>query len=101
MNHAEALRLVRGKSGRSIRKVGNNTWAEIIPNVDVVITLHRTQIVTIHADNTHTLNSGGWRTSTTKDRINKFSPARLYQHKHEWYVMVEGKTVDFYDNMTV
>lgn len=101
MDHSEAVRLVRGKSGRSVRKVSNNTWAEIIPNGDVVITLHRTQIVTIHADNTYTLNSGGWRTSTTKNRINNFSPAQLYQHKHEWYVTVEGGAINFYDNMII
>lgn len=101
MNHTDAVSMVRGKSGRSRRRVGNNTWAEIERNGDVRIILHSTTIVTIHADNTYTLNSGGWRTSTTKDRINKYSPARLYQRKFEWFVMVEGKPVEFYDYITI
>jgi hypothetical protein len=44
------------------------------------------------------LNSGGWRTSTTKDRINKYSPVKVYQRKYEWYLQ-DG--TEFEDNILV
>src|SRR5262249_27597834 len=45
---------------------------------DYAVVLHSTAVVTIHQDGTYTLRTGGWRTVTTKDRINKYSPARVY-----------------------
>jgi hypothetical protein len=50
------------------------------------IRLHSTDVVLIRPDNTYVLNSGGWQTNTTKDRINYYSPARLWQRKGEWYL---------------
>lgn len=102
MIHADAVQMVRGKSGRGRRKVGNNTWAEILDDGSVGIVLHNTRVVTIHPDNTYTLNSGGWHTSTTKDRINKYSPARVYQSKFEWFVGAVGDgKVRFFDGMVL
>jgi hypothetical protein len=49
------------------------------------IRYHNTDVVTIHEDNSYTLNSGGWYTPTTKDRINEYSPARIHQEKGLWY----------------
>lgn len=102
MIHADAVSMVRGKSGRSRRKVGNNTWAEIMPDGSVDIILHNTRIVSINADGTYRLNSGGWHTHTTKDRMNRFSPARIYQHKFEWFVgsVGDGK-IRFFDGIVI
>lgn len=50
-----------------------------------VIRYHNTDVVTIHEDSTYTLNSGGWYTSTTKDRINEYSPAHIHQENGLWY----------------
>jgi len=50
------------------------------------IQLHDTDVVTFHPEGTVTLNSGGWRTVTTKDRINGFSPASLTQDQGIWYL---------------
>ena len=86
MTHSEAIKMVRGKTNRDSRKVGNNTYAEILPDGSVGIMLHSTYVVKIHPDNSATLNSGGWHTSTTKDRINQYSPVRVYQRKGEWYL---------------
>jgi hypothetical protein len=49
------------------------------------IRYHSTDVVIIHEDNTYTLNSGGWYTPTTKDRINEYSPASIHQEKGLWY----------------
>ena len=86
MTHEAAVRMVLGKNNRRERKIGNNTWGLIHDNGDVGIILHRTEVVTIHADGTYTLRSGGWQTVTTKDRINKYSPYYVMQRKWEWFV---------------
>jgi hypothetical protein len=86
MTHYEATKMVHGKTKRNTRKVGNNTYAEILPDGSVGIALHGTTVVCIHPDNSATLNTGGWYTITTKDRINQYSPVRVYQRKREWYL---------------
>jgi hypothetical protein len=53
---------------------------------DYVIRLHSTDIVLIHADGTYTLDSGGWRTLTTKSRMNDYTPATIAQERGIWYV---------------
>ena len=50
------------------------------------VKLYGTIVVFIHQNGDYTLNSGGWKTSTTKDRINKFSPFRVYVEKGKWFV---------------
>jgi hypothetical protein len=101
MNHCEAVKMVRGKRNAERRKVGNNTYAEILHDGSVGIMLHSTYVVKIHPDNTHTLNSGGWQTLTTKDRINQYSPIRVYQRKFEWFVTINNKEYPFMDGMVV
>mgnify|MGYP006292751249 CR=1 FL=1 len=86
MTHSEAISMVHGKTNRTIRKIGNNTYGEILSDGSVGIMLHSTYVVKIHPDNSATLNSGGWYTSTTKDRINQYSPVRVFQRKGEWYL---------------
>lgn len=101
MTHAEAIKMVHGKRNAERRKVGNNTYAEILPNGSVGIKLHNTYVVKINPDNTYTLNSGGWQTVTTKDRINEYNPVRVYQRDFTWYVKINGKEYPFIDGMVV
>lgn len=101
MTHTEAVRMVRGKRNADRRKVGNNTYAEILHDGSVGIMLHSTYVVKIHEDGTFTLNSGGWQTLTTKDRINQYSPKRVYQKDFTWYVRMNGKDYPFIDGMVV
>ena len=101
MNHAEAIKMVKGKRNANRRKVGNNTYAEILHDNSVGIMLHSTYVVKIHEDNTYTLQTGGWQTVTTKDRINQYSPVRVYQRKYEWFVKINGKEYPFMEGMVV
>lgn len=101
MTHSEAILMVRGKRNANRRKVGNNTYAEILHDNSVGIMLHSTYVVKIHPDNTYTLQSGGWQTVTTKDRINQYSPVRVYQRKYEWFVKINGKEYPFMEGMIV
>jgi hypothetical protein len=58
----------------------------------VVVRLHHTNIFGLdRGTGGVTLNSGGWRTVTTKKRINECLeeygiPLRVYQRKFDWYV---------------
>jgi len=86
MKFNDALDLLRrGRNGR--KKLANNTYLHET-HEGVAVQLHNTDIVTVHPDDTYTLNSGGWQTVTTKARINEFSPARLGQDKGIWYLYV-------------
>jgi hypothetical protein len=86
MTNAEATKMVLGKRNRGERKVGNNTYAYILLDGSVAIELHGTKVVIIHPDDSVTLNSGGYRTSTTKKRINQYSPMKVYQKNYTWYL---------------
>lgn len=79
-------------------------------NGDIAVQYHLTDVVTAHVDGTFTLYSAGYRTSTTKSRMNTFSPARVYQTKGVWkldvgvgqphreaskdFLFIDGITVD-------
>lgn len=67
------------------------------------VQLHNTTVVKFDRDFI-TLNSGGWKTTTTKARMNQVSNEyglgyRVFQKDHEWYVSVGEKTLPFSDNM--
>lgn len=86
MTHAEAVSMVRGKTNRKERKIGNNTYAYIEYDGSVSIALHGTIVVRLFENGLVQLNSGGWRTHTTKKRINKYSPVSVYQKNYEWFL---------------
>ena len=98
MTHAEATKMVLGKRNRGQRKVGNNTYAYIQADGSVAIELHGTKVVVLYPNGLVKLNSGGWRTHTTKKRINQYSPVRIYQEKYQWFLQ-DG--TEFEDNMLV
>src|ERR1035437_8148588 len=51
---------------------------------DYAVQFHATDVVTLHRSGAYTLNSGGWRTVTTKARINQFGPVAVYSEKGLW-----------------
>lgn len=73
------------------RKVANNTYL-VRRGDDIAVKLHATDVVTFHPDGTLTLNSGGWFTVTTKERINRYLPSGicLSQIKGRWYLVYPG-----------
>jgi hypothetical protein len=72
------------------RKLANNTHALRKDDGTIAIRLHATDIITFHPDGTIVANSGGWKTRTTKDRLNSYLPVRINQNKGQWY-WAEGK----------
>ena len=51
----------------------------------------------------YTLNTGGYHTATTKDRLNRYTPRDItvYQKDGEWYVQVGTKKVCYRDEMQI
>ena len=81
---ADSLRNVRGV--KSAKKIANNTFEVIYKDGCKAIRLHRTDVVTYRPDGACILNTDGWQTRTTKDRINKYANVSVYQKNHEWFV---------------
>lgn len=72
------------------RKLANNTYAERRPGGVIAIRLHATDIIEYHPDGAIALDTGGWLTVTTKERMNRFAPARLWSEKGRWWVRWDG-----------
>jgi hypothetical protein len=82
----------------------NNTRIERLGDYRVV-TLHSTAIVKVHDSGMVTLNTGGWRTNTTKTRINQVANEwdlgfSVYQHDYTWYISIGGQSRQFTDGDT-
>jgi DNA helicase TIP49 (TBP-interacting protein) len=71
---------------KSDRPLANNTRLQRRDDGAIAVRLHSTDVVIYRQDGTAELYTGGWRTVTTKDRINTFSPARVYAERGRWYV---------------
>ncbi len=86
LNYSAARDMMKtARQGR--RKLANNTY--LVAGKDAAsfaIRLHATDVVTMAPDGSFTLNSGGWRTVTTKERINAFSPVNVGSDRGQWYV---------------
>ena len=74
------------------------TTVVILPCGGVSVTYHQTEVVRIEKG-VITLNSGGWRTSTTKHRINQYTPDDIgvYQKGGEWFVTTPKGEFPFHD----
>ena len=92
---AQAL-IAKGR-GNGTKKLGRNTWLEK-DGETFVVRLHQTNIIRIFSSGLYELNSGGWNTMVTKDRINEYSPASITQRNFVWYL--KGG-VEFFDGVIV
>ena len=75
-----------GRNGR--RKLQNHTYMERIDEHTVGVKLHDTYVVKLHDDGSTSLDSGGWHTMTTKDRINAYIewPLVVTSDRGRWYL---------------
>lgn len=93
--------------GRGRGKIGNNTYIVQDGTGGYAVVLHRTPIVTYRQGGDIVLNSGGYRTATTKARMNEVLPPdiRIYQEKYDWFVsapgLAHGESIPFFDNMVL
>ena len=98
MKYKEALALMKkAKNPSKGKPIANNTRLHACLDGSFEIKLHGHPIITIHPKYI-TLDSCGYKTVTTKARMNQFTSFTVYQKKHNWYV--RGVFVyDFYDGM--
>jgi hypothetical protein len=77
---------VSALGGRSSRKLAHNTYL-IRDGSAVVVRFHATEVATMAAGAIR-LNSGGWRTVTTKERLGRVLPLgwSVYSDRREWYL---------------
>lgn len=95
MNYATAKELLKNRDGK---KLENNTYLSK-GEENIYIRLHDTNIITFLPNGRTILNSGGYKTATTKDRMNKYlpHPFQIYREQNEWYLY--GKTsVSFWND---
>ena len=68
----------------------------------IAIRYQSTDVITYHADGSIVLESGGWRSATTKARINEYTRARIIQTRGIWYLAAPGSWQPaslYYDGM--
>jgi hypothetical protein len=76
------------------KPLANNTRLFANEDGSYRIRLHNTDIITINSDGTYTLNSGGYQTVTTMERLRRFTPVRLMSISGDWYVRTEPNPQD-------
>lgn len=85
----KALDELLTRNGKKIasRKIANNTYAIRHDGV-IAIRFHETEIVRYTSNSMVSLNSGGWLTMATKERINRFTPTaiQVFSQSGRWYV---------------
>lgn len=69
---------------RESRKLANNTYAKRRGD-HIAIMLHATDILKYWPDGRIEVQTGGWKSSTTKARINDYAPMSLFQRKGQWF----------------
>ena len=88
----------------TMRKIGHNTYLERGLGASIGVRFHATTVVRFHADGTMTLDAQGYRTSTTKERMNRYLPDgyRIFQKAGTWRLDTpHGGTEDYRDGVTL
>ena len=98
-NYEQASQLL-GK--RESLNIANNTRLERMDKDRIFLILYGAAIVTYKPD-TIILDSGEWRTVTTKARMNEYTPEWLsvWQRSGKWFVSISGVDCDYHDQFTV
>ena len=101
-------RVLEEMNGRDSKKVGNNSYLKKLDDGRIGYLLHNTYIAKFGKGDV-TLDSGGWLTHTTKDRMNQalamVTPYGISQEKGNWYIVKNdgnwSKIAPYYDGMKI
>lgn len=101
-NFAKYDNMLQGRNFEK-KKLDNNTYAHRKEDGSIGIRLHNTDVVTFYPNGDFKLNSGGWHTMTTKDRINNFVPNgyHISQKNYIWTLHTPQGSMEFKDNMLI
>lgn len=93
----DADTFLSGGRSKSDRPIANNTRV-VRRGDDIAVRLHATDVVTFGQDGAITLDSGGWRTMTTKDRMNACLPIgwSIGSDRGRWSVYRHGGYPDYH-----
>lgn len=83
LSYEEGLAKLKGKDQKELE---NNTYLVKVDDETLGVKLHNTIVVYIFKSGIYQLDTGGWRTSTSKNRINRYGPASVYQKNNIWYI---------------
>ena len=88
MDYSSYRKAVTVLRNRTSRKIGHNTYLKNRGEGCIAILYHDTDVVTYRSDGSIMLDSGGWKTKTTKERINAGLPSNwsLMQERGVWYL---------------
>lgn len=83
--------------------INRNTFEYIRPDGTYVIRLHMTDILEKRPTGEYVIYTGGWRTPTTKDRLNEHLPAglRIYQDRGVWYLKGRDYETEVTEGMVI
>jgi hypothetical protein len=100
--YEDKIQKVRNKCEARV-KLGHETWLCSDPQTgSFYIQYHQTPIVIYREDGSVSLDSGGWKTRSTKTRMNDFSPFSVYSNEHGiWKIKVDEKEYGFADDIVV
>jgi hypothetical protein len=87
--YVDAQKRLAKRKGK-VTKLENNTYLEAREHLAIAVKLHDTDVVLLHADGRVTLNSGGWLTKTTQDRIEKYGIPHdwtIYTRRGQWLIL--------------
>lgn len=86
------------------KMAGTSTLAYVTTNKDAVIRYHQTDVLRHKSNGDYVLDSGGYRTPTTKNRMNDNCNGlfQIGQEKGIWWLYVTGRDrVEFFDGMVI
>jgi hypothetical protein len=81
------------------RKLAHKTYIEQGDEARIGVRFHSTRILTFHPEGTFTVNTGGYRTVTTKQRLNALLPKgyRIYSERYVWMIGTPEGVFEFED----
>jgi len=94
LNYSRCLGLL---GGRDRMRIGPNTYLERDGD-DCAVRLYDTKIIVFYSNGMIRLDSGGYQTVTTKQRMLNLSPVPVYAVGGTWYA---GDGLPFFDGMLV
>lgn len=102
-NYKDASAFLGDKMEKFIR--GKRSTKLVASNDSIGLQYHGTTVVTFYKDGSAKLNTGGWRSKTTKLRINQAigSLGGVFQKNWEWFIYLykEDRTIPFEDGMVI
>lgn len=88
MKYNDLVAHLGGKDHKLIKRTRSQTEAIRMDDNVIGIRHHDTMIMKYHPNGDIVLDCDGWRTATTKQRLNDYLPRpwTVYQEKHVWYL---------------